>query len=135
MLFGTGGDMWERGVRDAELARTVMESLGGDFERPVPTDSAFSGVYGVVLTTGTGGRLPMGNEVDVVGIVGMAGEGKDTGVGVGGVMTFCGVILRATGAILFTCCLTGLADFPLVAGAATGGTGDLDTTRLALGVG
>lgn len=138
VLFGTGGDMWECGVRDAELARTVMESLGGDLERLVPTDSAFSGVCGAGPITGIDAKLPMGNEVAVAaGVTGATGGGKDTGVGVGGVITFWGVVLRLIDATLFTCCFLGLAEFPLITGAtATGGTGDFDTTRLALvGVG
>jgi len=125
VLFGTGGDIWER---DVELARTVMESLGGDFERSVPTDSAFSGVCGVAFITRTGGRLPIGNEVEDAEAAG----GTDTGIGLGDLTTFCGVIFRVT---LFTCCSTGLAEFPFTTGATTGGTGDLDTTRLTLEMG
>lgn len=60
--LGTGGDMAGCRIWVTELARTVMESLGGDLERSVPTESAFSGVCGVAMTE-TGARPPMGSEV------------------------------------------------------------------------
>lgn len=77
--LGTDGDIvgcvWELG-----LARTVMQSLGGDLERLVPTESGFSGVRGA--TTELGARLPIGSEV------GATGGGGDTTMGDGGETTF-----------------------------------------------
>lgn len=66
-----------------------MVSLGGLLDLPVPTDSAFSGLRGVVMVTGTGEGPPTGSEVEpATGATGTTGGGKAAGVGVGGVGTF-----------------------------------------------
>lgn len=66
-------------VREVELARTVMQSLG-DLERSVPMELSFSGVRGSLIELGA--RLPIGSEV------GATGGGGDTIMGDGGETTF-----------------------------------------------
>lgn len=114
-------------VREVELARTVMESLG-DLERPVPTELGFSGARGLATVEG-GARLPIGSEV------GATGGGRDTRMGDGEEETFWGVMLLGTGATTFAR-FTELRELPLTDGtAAAGGGGGFVTTRLDLGVG